>query len=205
MKCSASITALWLAIALVPARAQQAEAPPAPQQMTPRGQAMPGGGMMGSGGMGMMGEDMPMMNMMPMNGRMRWSGCGIGGQGATDHIEGRIAFLRAELKITDAQGAAWNALADAMRENAKNVAEVRASRSPSQHPSLADRLAFQEKWLSVRLDGTRAIKAALVTLIGTFSDEQKKMADELFTQHLGMGAMCLMPSARASQGAGSSQ
>src|SRR5919202_1070827 len=32
-------------------------------------------------------------------------------------VEGRIAFLKAELKITDAQTPQWNAVADAMRKN----------------------------------------------------------------------------------------
>src|SRR4051812_26213619 len=32
------------------------------------------------------------------------------------HIEGRLAFLKTELKITDAQSAQWNALAGLMRQ-----------------------------------------------------------------------------------------
>jgi hypothetical protein len=44
-----------------------------------------------------------------------------------DDIEGRIAFLRAELKITDAQMSAWNTFADALRANAKKLGEVRAA------------------------------------------------------------------------------
>src|SRR3569623_1000224 len=35
-----------------------------------------------------------------------------------------IAFLRTELKITDAQSSAWNAFADALRSNAKSLGEV---------------------------------------------------------------------------------
>ena len=33
------------------------------------------------------------------------------------HMEGRLAFLKAELKITDAQLPLWNAFAQAMRDN----------------------------------------------------------------------------------------
>jgi hypothetical protein len=36
----------------------------------------------------------------------------------TEHIEGRLAFLKTELKITDAQLPLWNAFAQAMRDNA---------------------------------------------------------------------------------------
>jgi hypothetical protein len=77
---------------------------------------------------GMMGA-MPMMNTMsgmPMMhmGMMMGPGSGMS---TIDHIEGRIAFLRAELKITDAQMSAWNAFADALRANAKKLGEVRAA------------------------------------------------------------------------------
>lgn len=44
-----------------------------------------------------------------------------------DYSEGRIAFLRAELKITDAQAPAWNAFADASGANAKALGELRGS------------------------------------------------------------------------------
>jgi len=139
----------------------------------------------------MMG-DMPMMHM----GMMRMMGMMGPGNGMStiDHVEGRIAFLRAELKITDAQMSAWNAFADALRANAKKLGEVRAammSRSGSgQQPlTLADRLDLQEQWLVARLEGIRAIKPAFVNLFGTLSDEQKKTANELLAPHMGMMAM----------------
>ncbi|WP_027579817.1 Spy/CpxP family protein refolding chaperone [Bradyrhizobium sp. Ai1a-2] len=133
---------------------------------------------------GMMGGNMPMMDM------MRRSGDGIGGIEPIDHVEGRIAFLRAELKITDAQTAAWNAFAEALRANAKALGELRAAMmQDSTQLGLVDRLTQQEKWLSARLEGTRAIRSALVNLVGTFSDEQQKAADELLTPHTGMMPM----------------
>lgn len=139
--------------------------------------------------MNMMGDKMPMMNMMQMMGMMRQSD---GGMATVDHVEGRIAFLRTELKITDAQTTAWNAFADALRANAKSLGEVRASMIPQAGAAphtLVDRLTLQEKWLAARLEGTRAIKSALTNLVGTFSDEQKKSADELLAPHMGMMAM----------------
>ena len=57
-------------------------------------------------------------------------GGGMGGMATIDRVEGRIAFLRAELKITDAQADAWNGFADALRTNAKKLAEVRVSMMP---------------------------------------------------------------------------
>src|SRR6266581_9431595 len=173
----------------------QKEAPAATQPTPPAGQPRMGGsqGMKGGGGMmDMMGGKMPMMDMMQMMGTMRQSGNEMGGMATIDHVEGRIAFLRTELKITDAQTAAWNAFADALRANAKNLGEMRASMTPqagAAPQTLVDRLGLQEKWLAARLDGTRAIKSALTNLVSSFSDDQKKTADELLAPHMGMMAM----------------
>jgi predicted lipid-binding transport protein (Tim44 family) len=81
---------------------EQKEAPAATQPTPPAGQRRMGSsqGMMGSGSMmNMMGGKMPMMQMMEMMHGMR-------GMATIDHVEGRIAFLRTELKITDAQTSA---------------------------------------------------------------------------------------------------
>src|SRR4029450_11219786 len=107
---------------------------PSPSAAAPQG----GAGMMG-GGMG----NMPMMNdmknmmssmsamhsmgMMHMMGMM---GRGTDGMATIDRVEGRIAFLRAELKITDAQADAWNGFGGALRTNARKLAEVRATMTP---------------------------------------------------------------------------
>jgi LTXXQ motif family protein len=171
----------------------QKEAPAAKPPAPSKGHGMGGSsgmqGMNGGGGMmNMMGGKMPMMEMMQMMGMMRQSGGGMG-MATIDRVEGRIAFLRAELKITDAQNAAWNAFADAMRTNAKSLGEVRSTMMAGAKQNLVDRLALQEKWLAARLEGTRAIKAALANLVGTLSDDQKKTADELLAPHMGMMAM----------------
>jgi hypothetical protein len=173
---------------------QQQDATSAPAQpASPPGQSGIGQGMMGGRGM-MDGNMANMMQMMGMMGRQgAETGCpGMSGMATIDRIEGRIAFLKTELKITEAQTSAWNAFADALRANAKSLAEVRASMMPQQGAapqSLVDRLTLQEKWLAARLEGTRAIKSALTSLVGTLSDEQKKTADELLAPHMGMMAM----------------
>src|SRR6516165_5955882 len=173
---------------------QSATPAPAPAQ-PPTGQ--PGMGMMGDMPMiNMMGGDMPMMNMMAMMRMMEMMGLGMT---AIDHIEGRIAFLRAELNITEAQASAWNAFADAMRTNAKKLAEVRASMmarldaGQQQAPTMAERLDQQERSLLARLEGTRALKSAVTNLYGTLSEDQKKTANELLAPQMGMGMMAMMP------------
>lgn len=164
------------------------------------GGGMMGSGMMGGAGAGMMGAGM--MNMMggASSGGGAQSGCmarmadmagsEMGGMATIDRVEGRIAFLRTELKITDAQASAWNTFADALRGNAKRLGEVRSTMAGAGDApqGLAARLEIQEKWLSARLDGTREIRSAFTGLSALFSDEQKKTADEILAPHIGMTA-----------------
>src|SRR5689334_9134641 len=70
-------------------------------------------------GWGMWGGDM--MGWGPMGGMMGWGTRGDRGpfargpEGMLDRVEGRLAFIKAELKITEPQTAAWNDLATAIR------------------------------------------------------------------------------------------
>ena len=139
---------------------------------------------------------MSMPDMMRMMQGMRMMGPGMGGMGTIDRVEGRIAFLRAETKITDAQTNVWNAFADALRTNAQKLSTIRAAMMPqpgaASQQTLAARLDVQERWLVARLEGTRAIKVAFTNLVGTLSDDQKKTANELLAPHMGMGPMEMM-------------
>ena len=143
---------------------------------------------------------MSMMHNMGMMQSMGMMGPGMGGMATIDRIEGRIAFLRAELKITDAQADAWNGFADALRANARKLAEVRASMmvkpadTQARVTTMADRLDQQEQWLLARLDGVRTMKSAFAKLNETLSDDQKKTADDLLAPHMGMGMMRMMGS-----------
>ena len=182
---------------------QTAQAPQAvqPGPVSPPAQAAPqtpGMGMMGPGMMapGMMGQGMmgPGMMGQGMMGPGMMGGMGHGGMqgadsvGPLDRVEGRIAFLRAELKIGEAQTQAWNGFADALRANAKKLAEV--PRTPPATAggaaTLNQRLEHQEHALAVRLEAVKSMRAGLQRLYGVLSDEQKKTADELLPVHGGM-------------------
>ena len=133
------------------------------------------------GQMGMMGPGMMSM-MRPMM---------MGQQGAMglpfEHVEGRIAFLKAELKITDAQAPQWNAFADTLRSNAKAYQAMHEQMTKGGMPSAwPDRLTVQQKSLATRLDALKAIEAAAKPLYAALSDEQKKVADQLFAGPMGM-------------------
>jgi LTXXQ motif family protein len=167
------------------AASESQPAPAAPPQPKAPSGMMGQGGMMGGSNsmMGMMGGGMPMMGMMQM---MTGSG-GMGGMATIDRVEGRIAFLKTELKITDAQSDAWNAFADVLRGNAKKLGELRGSMAPQ--GSLADRLEWQEKWLTARAEGTRGVRTAYADLAAKLSDEQKATAEQLLAPHMGMMTM----------------
>lgn len=165
-------------------------ATPAPAQQTGQGSTtrMPNQGMMGPGmreGM-MMGPNMmgPYMMDMPMMQGMR-PGTMMGGPG--QHIEGRIAFLKAELKITPEQEKVWKAYADALREAAKSMQGMHDQMMSGGMPAtLPERLERQEEMMTARLDALEKTKAAAVPLYNALSPEQKQAADALM---MGMGMM----------------
>ena len=143
------------------------------------------GGMMG-GDMGkMMQNMMPMMRMMMARGGMERMD-GPMGMMAPQRIEGRIAFLKTELKITDAQLPPWNAYADVLRQGAKSMADMRETMmQPAVPHSFPDHAAYQVKMLAARLDAAKANETAGRALYAVLADAQKKTADELFAPPMG--------------------
>ncbi|PZR83820.1 MAG: hypothetical protein DI537_34305 [Stutzerimonas stutzeri] len=148
------------------------------------------GGSMGQGGMsgqtgGMMNDNMMRM----MNDHMRMMGGGMGGGAPgmamgpamvdmTERLEGRLAFLRAELRITDAQAPAWSAFADALRTSRKHLLEARQQMGQA-YSSAPDRLERYEQHLSARLEALKSARTAFAKLHGSLDETQKRTADEL--------------------------
>ncbi|WP_338283842.1 Spy/CpxP family protein refolding chaperone [Sinorhizobium sp. KGO-5] len=102
-----------------------------------------------------------------------------------EHIEGRIAFLRTELKVTETQQPLWEAVADALRARAQTAKDVMdgmpgAMMSGSSAPlPLPQRIELYERMLSSRLDGLRQLKVALEPFYAALDDTQKAAADKL--------------------------
>ena len=169
-----------LALVATPVLAQQpqheehhpATAPPAATAGPNAG--MPGDATTGAGGMPMMGM---MRMMMGQDGMHMMAG----------HIEGRLAFLKTELKITDAQLPLWNALAQAMRDNATAMrAMPHAMTEIDKAPAFLDKLAARETLLMARLEAVRKLKAAADPLYTALNADQKKTADEIMLGPMGM-------------------
>ena len=172
------------------ARIATAEQPAADQSPPPEmgmmgagmmGPEMMGAGMMGpgmgrGGMMGMMGGGCPMMGMM----------MGRGGV-APSFAEGRIAFLKAELAITDTQASVWDAYAAALRKNFENMQSMHTTMMSAAAPaSPVERLDRHISAMDSRLQSLKEVKPALAALYAALSDDQKKKADDLLT---GMGCM----------------
>jgi LTXXQ motif family protein len=131
---------------------------------------------------GMMGPDgssMPMMQGGSHGGMGRM-------MGMAQHVEGRIAFLRTELKITDDQAPQWNAFAEALRANARRMTEMHGMMGQGASPSAPERFDRMEKMMAGMLEAVRSTKAALAPLYAVLSDEQKKTADTLLQGPMGM-------------------
>jgi hypothetical protein len=178
------------------AQAQPAPAPTPSQPMqgtqpgTPDNAPMMGQGM-GSGAIVQPGTRQPgnqpgmMMNMDQMRQMMMGQQGGMGMP--FEHTEGRIAFLKTELKITDAQTPQWNAFADTLRANAKAHQTMHEQMAKGGMPSSwLERLAFQQKAMSTRLDGLKALETAAKPLYAVLTDDQRKLADQLLSGPMGM-------------------
>lgn len=154
---------------------------PASAQMGTRGGYGPGM-MYGQGyGPGMMGNFGP-----GMMGGCPGFGMATEGQAST-FAEGRIAFLKAELGITEAQKIVWDAYAATIRQNLQSMQGMwQTMITAFEAKTPADRLSAQITAMDTRLTALKEIKPALTKLYAALSSEQKKKADEVLT---GVGCM----------------
>ncbi len=145
------------------------------------------------GSMGMMQQDRPpgvmgrdteeMMSMMRTMMSMMSAQTGMMGS----NVEGRIASLKVELKITDAQTPQWNRFADALRAAAQSMDGMHQQMMQSgTETALPARLDRQEAMLTAHLTSVKALKEALGPVYASFNDEQKKTADGMMICPMGM-------------------
>ena len=140
------------------------------------GSDMGAGMQMGRGMMGMM----DMMSGCPM------MGMGRQGQSAA-FTDGRIAFLKAELAITDAQKAAWDAYADAIKRNLQSMQGMASTmRTVSEAKTPVERLDAHLAAMEGRIKALQDVKPMLAKLYDELTAEQKSKADEILTA---MGCM----------------
>ncbi len=101
-------------------------------------------------------------------------------------VDGRIAFLKAELKITPEQEAPWQQMAAAMRQNAtaldQAVADARQHRGDA---DAIERLTMRGQFAKVQADNDARLLDALKPLYATLSPEQQQMANRLLASDHG--------------------
>ncbi len=108
------------------------------------------------------------------------------GAGATEAkgetVEARITTLHAALKITADEESNWNAVAQAMRENAANMDKLVAANrtTPPQDMTAVQDLELYQKYAQAHVDGLKNLISSFDALYKSMPDDQKKNADEVF-------------------------
>ena len=101
-------------------------------------------------------------------------------------VDGRIAFLQAELKITPQQEAQWQPVAAAMRQNANALDQVIGSaRQQRGAIDAVQRLTMREQFDKVRIENDERLLSAFKPLYASLSPEQQQIANQLLFSHHG--------------------
>jgi periplasmic protein CpxP/Spy len=101
-------------------------------------------------------------------------------------VDGRIAFLKTELKIAPAQETQWQQVATAMRENA-NALDPLISTAREQRGTMdaVQRLTMREQFAKVRAENDARLLTAFKPLYASLSPEQQQIANDLVVLHHG--------------------
>ncbi len=144
------------------AQAQQ----PQPGMMMGQGQHMMGSPMMGY---------MPMMGQMPMMGMM-----------SGPVLQGRLAYVKAELGITETQAAAWKNYTDAVQGRMTTMLGThQAMWQTMQSGTAIERMSAHTQAMEAMTEALKALKPATEAVYAVLSPDQRRKADLL----LGMGCM----------------
>lgn len=104
-----------------------------------------------------------------------------------EHVEGRIAYLKAELKITDAQAAAWNAFADTMRADATAMKAMHDDMAKSGMPATTpERMTARRQMMTTRISMMERSEMSVKALYAALSVDQRKAFDQMMSGPMGM-------------------
>ncbi|MBB6250302.1 Spy/CpxP family protein refolding chaperone [Nitrospirillum iridis] len=128
--------------------------------------------------------------------------------GPWEHVDGRLAFLKAELKITAAQEGQWKKFEALVRADAEEMKQkaatfeaehkarwekIEAAKKagqpvePPAPPALTERLDRAEKMATEHAKHLTEMKAVLTPLYASFTPEQKEKADQMLAHGFGPG------------------
>ncbi len=105
------------------------------------------------------------------------------------HIDGRLAMIKAELKITGAQMPLWNDYAAAVRSDIEPLDALRHQmfQARTSHASAPQWLDLRQKMMAAVSVHMAKVATALTPLYNGLDPAQKKIADELLGPHWGHG------------------
>jgi hypothetical protein len=147
-------------------------------------------GMMGQGGM--MGQDGknggPDMMGCPMMGKGMMGGMmGKGMMHSRPMMEARLAYIKADLDITEEQMEAWDAYAEAVRGRHATMEGMHADMMKAKEDGGAvERLDARIKAMEDMVESLKALKPATEGLYAVLTDEQKEKANKLLGGRCGM-------------------
>jgi hypothetical protein len=156
MRRNAIVTLATLSISLCALATVSLAQEPGPDQSQQPGMGMTDGGMMGPGMMdpNMMSRGMGRGGMMGMMA----GGCPMMGRQGPSFVEGRIAFIKAELAITEAQKEVWDAYAAALRKNLESMQQMRVTMMGATRPANpVERLELHISTMESRLQSLKEV------------------------------------------------
>lgn len=112
------------------------------------------------------------------SGRMMGYGYHYGNPAAA--IEGRLAEMKSELKITPPQETVWQAYAAQAKAQAESMQAWHAAMQAGAQASAPERLAQHDAMMKQRVTQHEAMTAAFKDLYAALSPEQRAIADQGF-------------------------
>ena len=177
-----ALAALAASVAVAQAQTVDPHHPGSPVPSPQAGIPMPDAAVQG-GQPGAMGADMGRM-METMRPMMAERG---GMVMPFEHVEGCIAYLKAELKITDAPSEPWNAFADTMGADATAMKTIRDGIMKDGMPTkMPDRMAAQHKMMSVRIGMMERSESSTQAFFALLSEDQQKAFDQTMAGPMGI-------------------
>ncbi|MGB3536630.1 MAG: Spy/CpxP family protein refolding chaperone [Mesorhizobium sp.] len=113
--------------------------------------------------------------------------------GVVERIDGRLAYMKTELKITSEQAAAWDAFAAVVRTSVETHNDMMRSTAKKSDDGaifdkpLPERLASQITRMEARLAQIKSVKVAADDLYAVLTNDQKAVADDVVLPLTGLG------------------
>jgi periplasmic protein CpxP/Spy len=95
-------------------------------------------------------------------------------------VERQITDLRRKLNITPAQQAQFDALAQAMRQNAEAMSTLAQQEPQNAKPNAVEAIRAAGRFAGAEAEGLKQLLPPLQALYESLSDQQKRAADQVF-------------------------